>query len=55
MMWGGGGTYSGPWDWIITAGIVLTVVPAVHHEGVDQPLNNGALGLPEPLSGEPDQ
>ena len=37
------------------AGIVLTVVPPVHHEGVDQPLNNGALCLPEPLSGEPEQ
>ena len=30
-----------------------TVVSAVHHEGVDQPLHDGALGLPEPLGGKP--
>ena len=28
---------------------LLSVVPAMHHETVGQSLNNGALGLPEPL------
>merc|ERR1719193_423596 len=28
---------------------LLTVVPAVHHEGIAKPLNNGALRLTEPL------
>ena len=27
----------------------LTVVPPVHHERVGEPLNNGALSLPESL------
>ena len=30
---------------------LLAVVAAVHHERVDQALNNRALGLPEPLGG----
>ena len=29
----------------------LAVVTAVHHERVDQPLDNGALGLAETLRG----
>merc|ERR1740128_155174 len=32
---------------------LLAVVSAVHHEGVHQPLHDGALGLPEPLGGKP--
>ena len=32
---------------------LLAVVPAVHHEAVHQTLHHGALGLAEPLSGEP--
>jgi len=32
---------------------LLPVVPAVHHERVDQPLDNGALRLAESLSGIP--
>merc|ERR1719186_590408 len=32
---------------------LLSVVAAVHHQGVHQTLNNGALSLPEPLSSEP--
>ena len=30
---------------------LLSVVPPVHHEGVDQALHDGALGLAEPLGG----
>jgi hypothetical protein len=30
---------------------LLSVVAAVHHERVGQTLNDGALGLPEPLGG----
>jgi hypothetical protein len=30
---------------------LLAVVAAVHHEGVGQALNDGALSLPEPLDG----
>ena len=32
---------------------LLAVVPAVHHQAVDQALHDGALGLAEPLGGEP--
>merc|ERR1719309_1160606 len=31
----------------------LTVVPAVHHQGVDEPLHDRTLGLPEPFSSKP--
>ena len=34
---------------------LLSVVPSVHHKAVDQTLNNGALGLAEPLGGIPMQ
>ena len=27
----------------------------MHHEGVDKPLHDGALGLPEPLGGVPEK
>ena len=30
---------------------LLSVVAAVHHERVGETLNDGALGLPEPLDG----
>jgi hypothetical protein len=30
---------------------LLSVVAAVHHERVGKTLNDGALGLPEPLDG----
>ena len=30
---------------------LLSVVAAVHHEGVGQPLNDGAVGLAESLGG----
>ena len=30
---------------------LLAIVPAVHHQAVDQTLNNGAASLPEPLGG----
>ena len=30
---------------------LLAVVAAVHHEGVREPLNDGALGFAEPLHG----
>ena len=30
---------------------LLSVVPSVHHEGIDQSLNDGALGLTETLGG----
>ena len=33
---------------------LLAVVAAVHHEAVDQAFHHGALGLAEPLSGEPE-
>ena len=33
----------------------LTVVPAVHHERVAKPLNDGALRLAEPLCCESEQ
>ena len=33
---------------------LLAVVAAVHHEGVDESLDDGALGLAEPLGGEPE-
>ena len=33
---------------------LLSVVPAVHHKGVDQTLDNGALGLAETLGGIPE-
>ena len=32
---------------------LLAVVPSVHHQGVDQTLNDGALSLAEPLAGVP--
>ena len=32
---------------------LLAVVPAVHHQAVDQALHDGALGLAEPLGGVP--
>lgn len=31
----------------------LAIVSTVHHERVGKPLNNGALGLPEPLDRVP--
>ena len=32
---------------------LLAVVPAVHHQAVNQALHDGALGLAEPLGGIP--
>ena len=32
---------------------LFAIVPAVHHEGVGEPLNDGALGLPETLHSIP--
>ena len=32
---------------------LLAIVTTVHHQAVDQTLNNGALGLAKPLGGEP--